>query len=202
MKTIHVTDKMYDALMEISKGLNTQDNRATAKPYFYQIQCKKEVVAVEGSGDVVYVDENGKGELRDDDDIKEVLVEYYYDNWEEELDDEIDEVVFSDLEGKPSDSSHPYVIKAAKEKADQVMLSGYDISAELEKMGYKERWVTTDYEYKNAFFTEKACKKHIEQNHYHYNNPVDYISHGFRNPELETVWNFLYGLKSGVNKKE
>jgi len=44
---------------------------------------------------------------------------------------------------------------------------------------------------------EKACKEHIEQNHYHYNNPKDYLVHAFRNPEMETVLEFLCGITGG-----
>ena len=40
MKTIQVTDEMHDFLINISKELNTQSHRATAMPYFFQVQTK------------------------------------------------------------------------------------------------------------------------------------------------------------------
>ena len=50
MKTINVSDEMYEALIEISTNMKNQDNRCTASPYFYQVRCKKEVAAYEGCG--------------------------------------------------------------------------------------------------------------------------------------------------------
>lgn len=37
MKTIKINDEMYEFLMNLSKELNTQNHRATAMPYFFQI---------------------------------------------------------------------------------------------------------------------------------------------------------------------
>lgn len=41
------------------------------------------------------------------------------------------------------------------------------------------------------FFTQKACQEHIDQNHYHYNNPAPYAEGVWRNPELELVIAYL-----------
>lgn len=46
----------------------------------------------------------------------------------------------------------------------------------------------------NCFLTEKACKEHIESNHYHYTDPKDYLNHAWRNPEMELISKFLCGL--------
>ena len=35
-----------------------------------------------------------------------------------------------------------------------------------------------------VFFTEKACKDHIEANEYHYNKPRTYVISAWRNPEI------------------
>jgi len=40
----------------------------------------------------------------------------------------------------------------------------------------------------NVFFTEKACHKHIELNHYHFNKPRSYVKHAWRNPEVESIF--------------
>ncbi len=50
MKTIEITDEMYDSLMEISKELNTQNHRSTAMPYFFQIQDETEAIVYEDNG--------------------------------------------------------------------------------------------------------------------------------------------------------
>ncbi len=58
----------------------------------------------------------------------------------------------------------------------------------------RELQVTTEHRYKNTFFTAKSCEAHIKQNHYHYNEPVCYLNHAWRNPEMELVSNFLCSL--------
>jgi hypothetical protein len=137
MKTIEVTDEMYDFLINLSKELNTQDHRATAMPYFYQIQTKEQVAVPEGCG----------------------IMAWHQDGSLIETDEEIDTVVF-----EWKDESVPF---EDKEKLE------------------------------NAFLTEKACKKHIELNYYHYCKPVDYLNHAFRNPELEQVLKFICQLTGG-----
>lgn len=48
------------------------------------------------------------------------------------------------------------------------------------------------------FFTEKACRQHIEENKHHYRNPMDYLNFAFRNPEMET----LLGILSKIEIRE
>ena len=43
MKTINVSDEMYEFLINLSEEINKQDNRSTAMPYFFQIQTSEEV---------------------------------------------------------------------------------------------------------------------------------------------------------------
>ncbi|MCF7796124.1 hypothetical protein K9M42_03450 [Patescibacteria group bacterium] len=50
MKTIKVSNEMYDFLMDLSKKLNTQNNRGTANPRFYQVMHKKKAYVPEGTG--------------------------------------------------------------------------------------------------------------------------------------------------------
>tara|TARA_R110000765_G_C18778492_1_gene591047 strand:- start:337 stop:804 length:468 start_codon:yes stop_codon:yes gene_type:complete len=59
MKTIEITDEMYDSLMEISNELNTQSHRCTAMPYMIQLIEKEEVAAYNGCGDEILVDSDG-----------------------------------------------------------------------------------------------------------------------------------------------
>lgn len=41
------------------------------------------------------------------------------------------------------------------------------------------------------FITKSSCKKHITQNHYHYNNPRTYAMTAWRSPEIERLWKIL-----------
>src|SRR5574343_133186 len=165
MKTITITDEMYDFLMELSKEINTQDNRATAKPYFFQIQTREEVAAPEGCGEKAWAFDGGK--IQTQDEIDQVIFDYY---------------------------DPQYTMEEIKQ------MDEWDKFDMLRDQGWRE--VNFDYkdEYQNAFLTAKACKEHIERNHYHYHKPVDYLQHAFRNPELEMVFKFLSELTITADK--
>lgn len=72
-----------------------------------------------------------------------------------------------------------------------------DKEDELKKMNYDK--INYDFKdhYENSFFTAKACKEHIRLNNYHYHKPIDYLSHAWRNPEMELVIQFLLELTNG-----
>jgi hypothetical protein len=163
MKTIEISDELYNSLIELSKELNTQNNRGTATPYFFQIQSQERVAVPLGCG---------KEAWRCDDSLietEEEIINAIFDYKDESMTkDEIKE------------------------------LSSFDKEEMLELIGYER----VNYDYKesleNAFLTEKACKEHIRANKHHYNQPVNYLSHAFRNPELELVLKFLSELT--INK--
>jgi ABC-type ATPase with predicted acetyltransferase domain len=161
MKNIEVTDEMYNFLIELSSEINTQDNRATAMPYFFQIQTKEEVAVPEDCG----------------------IEAWYCDGSKIETEKEIIQVIYDYHEG-----DRKYTKKFIKS------MDSWEREEEMKAAG----WQPVNYDYKdkyeNAFLTAKACKEHIRLNHYHYNQPVDYLSHAFRNPELEKVYEFLCGL--------
>lgn len=65
------------------------------------------------------------------------------------------------------------------------------------KKNYQEFSVEITQTLSNAFFTAKACEEHIKANNYHYQQPVSYLNHAFRNPEMELVSKFLCELSGG-----
>lgn len=166
MKTIEITDEMYDELIALSHELNTQDHRGTAMPYFFQIQEEVEIPTSDGCGEEVWT-LDGHICLRTEEDKKEAV--FTYKGW--------------DLNNKSDNKKY-------KE------LSWIEIDNIL-KENYTKFSVTTMVKYQNAFFTEKACKEHIRLNDYHYKKPTDFLSHAFRNPELELVLKFLTELTGG-----
>ena len=74
------------------------------------------------------------------------------------------------------------------------MFDIFQVDELLTRLGYWKNNYRIEHKYTNAFLTEKACKRHIEQNSYHYNEPKDYLSSANRNYELELVFQFLCGL--------
>lgn len=74
MKTIQVTDEMHEFLINLSKELNTQNHRATAMPYFFQIQTQERVVAAEGCGTEAWVSDGTF--IETDEEINEAISDY------------------------------------------------------------------------------------------------------------------------------
>lgn len=166
MKTIQVTDEMYNSLMELSNELKTQSHRGTAMPYFFQVSTKHQVSCAEGNGKEAW---HYDGSLIED---KEDIIQAIYDYHDGD-----------------------------KTKKEIKNLSEWELDSEMETAGYRK--VNYDYEQRleNAFFTEKACKEHIKNNSHNLSSPVDYLSHAFRNPEMELVMKFLCGLNGGKMHK-
>lgn len=64
----------------------------------------------------------------------------------------------------------------------------------MEENGYHKVNYMLIEKYENSFLTEKSCKEHIRMNHYHYESPVDYLNHAYRNPDMELIFRFLETL--------
>lgn len=166
MKTIEVTDEMHDALMEISNELNTQGHRATAMPYFFQVQTEHQIAVPEGTGTEAW----------------------YMDECVIETEKEIVNVIFDYKNGKMSKMK----IKA---------LSAYDKEDILEEAGWRKVYYDYEKRLDNAFFTEKACENHIKLNKHKLNKPKSFLTHAYRNPEMEIVMKFLCELSGGKMHK-
>lgn len=78
MKTIEVTDEMHEALMKLSKDLNTQDHRSTRMPYMIQVSEKVEVAAYSGCGDTYWFNEDVKLYSEDE---EQVIKDYLYEKY-------------------------------------------------------------------------------------------------------------------------
>jgi hypothetical protein len=165
MKTIEISDEMYEFLINLSNELNTQNHRCTAMPYFFQIESEETVPAADGCGTMGWYCDGTT--LTEDNEIKDAIFEHK--EWE--LENPEHEKLFNEL---------------------------YDWEIdEIMEENYRKIWFDTQKIYQNAFLTEKACREHIRLNDYHYCEPVDYLSHAFRNPELEKVLEFLCSLTGG-----
>jgi len=175
MKTIQVTDEMHEFLMNLSKELCTQDNRATAMPYFFQVRETKEVPAHEGSGEEVLYSSEYETELRTDSDKIE---------WIKEHEEYFLGTIYEE---------------EAKDVGNHT--NTWDLDSMLTELDFDKFHVDTDYTYSNAFFTSKACDEHIRINGHNLKYPVNYLNHAFRNPELEKVMKFICELTSGVANK-
>ena len=94
------------------------------------------------------------------------------------------------------DFIYSYNAEDLSKKKIQAM-SSHQRDQYLKKIGF--RVVNYDYEHRleNAFLTEKACEEHIRLNKHNLRQPQSYLSHAFRNPELEQVLSFICQLTGG-----
>jgi hypothetical protein len=159
MKIIEISDELYKRLKEISEAIKTQNNRSTAKPYFYQIQTKELVAVPEGCGTECY----------------------HNDGSQIETEEEINQTIFEYKDGK-------MLIKEIQK------LDDWEKEGILEDAGWQKGNYDYKDQYENAFFTEKGCREHIRLNKHHYNEPVDYLTHAFRNPDMETIFEFFKAI--------
>lgn len=162
MKTIEVSDEMYEFLMNLSKELNTQDHRGTRMPYFFQVQTQEQVAVPEYQGTQAWHCDGSL--IESDEEIEDVIMEYK--GWN-------------------------------KHTTEFNKLEDYEIESVLKEMGYDKVYYDYKDNLENAFLTSKACDEHIARNKHNYNSPVNYLSHAYRNPELEKVMEFLCELTGG-----
>lgn len=168
-------------LKELQHEMLTQDHVSQAAPRFWVVRGTVKEYGFE----VGYADEDGlmidcETFLDDFEGVYEYLIEhhpktpYKYDKDSEELSyynhEEDEWMIFNDME----------------EIRDFLQEQGDD---EATVVGCK----SVEKNFENTFFlTNKECKKHIEQNYYHY--PADahsYAMTAWRAPEVEKLWNIL-----------
>lgn len=154
-----------DFLKNLQNELLTQTNDGNADPVYWGIIEDVEVSTPEGCGDIIKIYHDG--DLYSISDYKELLLAY--DVYEE------DEVEINNCNYADD------LIEIAKEISDY---HKYDYIVETRI----EHRITTQT---GCFLTKRACKKHIEKNDYHYNNPRTYAMTAWRNPEFERLINII-----------
>lgn len=179
MKTIELSDEMYNSLMELSKEMTSQDMLCTAMPHMFQIKTKEQVAAYPGQGMEIWVNSEGD-ELETEEEIRAFIHQSIMEN--DESINHLDE---------------DQAKTAATKKVDEMDETDLELILEESNENWWKVNVTTESKYQNTFFTSKACKAHIKANHYHYKEPTCYLNHAFRNDEMELVSKFLCELSGG-----
>lgn len=178
MKTIEVSDEMYAKLIDLATEMTTQDPRGTRMPHMFQIREKKKVYDWSLNGEFkIWVDMGNQVEVETLDDFIEYLQNSGH------------------FSGKEDYEEQSEIAEITRLWEDE-----FDISDFIEENcnDLKECSYSWEHVYHNHFLTAKGCKEHIQRNHYHYNEPVDYLNHAWRNPEMDLISEFLCGL---VGKK-
>lgn len=170
MKTIEISEEMYDKLISLATEMTTQDPRGTRMPHLFQIRDWKKVYDADLNGDThIYLDRGNCIEIETADELV---------NYLELREDEIafDEKEIRDMWENDSDFGLPDWIEENVE--------------DLERHSYSLEPV-----YTNSFLTAKAAQEHLDKNYYHYHTNANvYLNHAWRNSEADLVSEFLCGL--------
>jgi hypothetical protein len=171
MKTITVSEEMYEKLIQLAAEMTTQDPRATRMPHIFQIRDWRMVYDWSLNGDTRIWIGDYEEEIESLEDLKNYLESKGIEHGETEL---------TNLWNDDKDFGLPDWIE--------------ENCPDLKECSYSLEPFFT-----NSFLTAKAAQKHLDLNYYHYHKKADvYLSHGWRNPEAELVTEFLCGL---VGKK-
>jgi hypothetical protein len=168
MKTIEISDEIYDKLIKLANEMTTQDPRATRMPHMFQIRDWKKVYRDYPNGDIqIYLDRQSGSEIETVDELVD-----YLNNCEIEFEEtEIREMWENDRDFGLQDWIE-------------------ENATELEQYSY-----SLEPEYTNSFLTAKAAQEHLDINYYHYHAKADvYLNHAWRNPEADLVSGFLCSL--------
>lgn len=166
-------------LKQLQHEMLTQDNACQASPRFWAVMTTRRIYLVDDDieGYEVVIDGERAGET-----IKEVLsyIQDFYEDYCEEFPDKIEE-------WKKYESLYE-LVEALKDE-------GWDIF----RVPYRDIKVIAE----NTFFlTLEECKKHIELNRYHYNNPYPYCMTAWRSPQVERLYKILENTNWNDFKKE
>ena len=171
MKQINISDEGYEFLKDLCNELRTQPNDGNADPIYWGVLEDHQVLALEGDGDPYFTTDDGLITLEDAIEyVDQCIMEYNADIQDEWKD------VWKD---NPDDVS--YFIR------ETLKWDYYDVIWQRTE----ERVSTTT----GAFLTKRACKKYIETNAYHHDNPRTYAMTAFRNYELEKLLKVLKSLE-------
>lgn len=171
MKTLEISDEMYEKLIELATEMTTQDPRGTRMPHIFQIRDWKKVYDWGLNGDIsIWI-----GDYETEIETLEDFIDYLNNNEIEYKEEEIKELWKNDYD------------------------FGLPDWIEENCSGLKQCSYSMEPVYDNSFLTAKAAQEHLEKNYYHYHADADvYLNHAWRNPEAELITEFLCGL---VNKK-
>lgn len=174
MKTIQVTDEMYNDLVKLSKEYTTQDNRGTRMPYLFQVRDKQRVYYMDVNQGSNQIWHDGESIVEDFEDLKDYLDSFGFEYTDKE--EGIIKLIFESWTQK-------YLFRREDISRDEFFKK---YCPDLKEGSYSIEEI-----YTNAFFTAKCCKEHIQNNRHHYHEPIDYLNYADRNPEMELISNFL-----------
>lgn len=178
-------DKAF--LKELQHQMLTQDHLGQASPRFWIVRHKVRIYGInsdfEHDGtEVVYDCETIANNFKE-------LYEYLRDN-EEDLEIEYEEDCLGETVTINKDSDDEKEFEEIGELIDYMIQElGYDDG--LYFVNYRDEYVIAE---NTMFLTLEECKKHIENNGYHYNEPHTYAMTAWRSPQVKRLYEILENM--------
>jgi hypothetical protein len=182
--TVTIPKSVYDRLIKTSTDMARQDNKATARPYYYLVEYKKFVPSPSHCADKMsWVDnENSAAGEMDDKEMVEHIKEVITNP--EELE------TYGVLT-----SIDQLSVKNLINFINGAIYDGDYLCDRFVKVYHQAYW-----ERKNVFFTHNGYKEHMKLNQHNY--PEDahsYIDYAELNSEMEAVQQLLLALTGNIN---
>lgn len=172
-------------LKELRHKLKNQETDCQAAPRYWGVAETKREYGVDADygydGYIVRVD--FETYFEDDEDGLARFKEYLIENCEDDYNDD-DEHKNTSLVAELND--YDDIGEMYEFACDELDID----SSEITLVYYREIESVVTQE-TGCFLTKEACQKHIELNHYHYNNPHTYAMTAWRNPEFERLMNII-----------
>ena len=174
-------DKQF--LKELQHQMLTQDTVGQASPRFWVVRHKVRQYGIEDGYDidgeeVIYNYEKLAENLKE-------LCEYLRDN-EDDLEIEYhEEILFEYVNIVKDDEEQCFY--DTKELVEY-MIEELDYNNSLYLVNYKDEYVIAE---NTMFLTIEECKRHIEFNGYHYNEPHPYAMTAWRSPQVKRLYEIL-----------
>lgn len=170
-------------LKELQHQMLTQDTVSQASPRFWVVRHKVRQYGIEdGYGvdgeEVIYNCETIAGNLKE-------LCEYLRDN-EDDLEIEYHEDIIEEYVTIVKDDEEQCFYDT--KELVEYMIEGLDYDNSLYLVNYKDEYVIAE---NTMFLTIEECKRHIECNGYHYNEPHTYVMTAWRSPQVQRLYEIL-----------
>jgi len=199
MKTIQVSDEVYDFLKSCQEELNTQDNRSTSNPIF-GFEVEKEGASYDPQ-EYVFINKDHTDRITntEEEDWEQELATYIidsYDNPEEltkdlyDIEEDCHWTLYREIDDENIDSKEAWAVTIKNEITDYIKgLDYYEYESFFEEFnirvyGYEKIWVPY---YKSFSIFESDMQSHIDLNKHNMDKYRTYVFSTFRTPKMNKL---------------
>lgn len=204
---VNLTEQELDFLIELQHEMLTQDPVSQAAPRFWVVAQEERVSVAPGYEDGVELIGPENDKIADTlEEAVKYFIEYIDENFNSKLSCSYEYQLLKDEQySTPHYTRYALFRKDRQDKEAEAdihdfisdfeeLLDALDDFHIIDKDDYNIFTYRNEHTIKKdtLFLTNRGCKRHIERNHYHYNDTVhSYAMTAWRSPEVEQLWNIL-----------